>query len=110
MRLEQPMKFETQFKTSSIRLETAQELADAVPGFEVPTIDEVDSIKPGMCVKIAVKTALLEIEAFWLEVDAVDNDRIAGRIVNQLTQTGQHGLYPLDVVHVRFFHVLEISD
>lgn len=62
--------------------------------FEVPSKDELDSVKPEMFVKVGVETNDKEfkVERFWTKVVKVDGEKIEATVANMLAVSKlQHG-------------------
>lgn len=63
-----------------IEFEDAQRLARKYPdSFYAPTQDELNEIKPGDFIKVCASK-----ERFWIEVSSVENERIEGKVANDL--------------------------
>ncbi len=91
-------------KKKKIAFIDAQKMAKENPDtFFVPSTDELNEIKEGSLVKIAV-----DGERFWVEVIIVSNDRIAGKVGSYLIMTDEHGLNFDDKVAFEKKHVYSI--
>ena len=87
-----------------MELHNAQRLHEEFPDtFEIPSDQELKEIGPGDNVKIGVKippstnenlhpTMRVDTERFWVEVEAVQDGVIQGKVNNDLIFTEQHGL------------------
>jgi hypothetical protein len=88
-------------------LNDAQEEARQWPErASVPCDDALAAIRVGQCVKVGID----RIEAFWVEVESVDGDKLAGRIVNQLVNSHIHGLWAGHAVTLDKRNVFAIAD
>ncbi len=59
----------------------AQKMHELYPKtFDVPTIEELNSLKKGDSVKVCID----DIERFWVTVTSVNNDEIIGIVDNEL--------------------------
>lgn len=74
----------------------------------VPTESELSALKKGDLVKVSVGTNGHGSEAFWVEIENVTDDRLSGRVDNDLVYGHYHG-YACDQNLVFFTrHVLQI--
>ena len=75
-------------KKKKIAFINAQKMAEENPDtFFAPSFDELNEIKEGSFVKIAV-----DGERFWVEVISVNENKIIGKVGNCLIMTKEHGL------------------
>ena len=75
-------------KKKKIAFIDAQKMAKENPDtFFAPSTNELNEIKEGSLVKIAV-----DGERFWVEVILVSNDKIVGKVGSYLIMTDEHGL------------------
>jgi hypothetical protein len=77
-------------------------------GRTLPTESELSGLKKGDLVKVSVGQDGHGNEAFWIEIESVTDDRLSGRVDNDLVYGDYHG-YACDQ-NVVFFtrHVLQI--
>ena len=87
------------------RFVDAEELAKPGP-------EQLAAIAPGSAVKVAVEARGAQpAEAFWLEVAAVDGERIVGTVDNHLSAAGNRLSPPFhfgEVLQVERRHVLQV--
>lgn len=78
----------------------ANDLASQFPGqIEAPSLEMLNELRVGMCVKIGVGEFGNGSEAFWVELTDIGENSLSGVIVNQLVHTNTHGLSAGDVVN-----------
>lgn len=75
--------------------------------FEAPTREELDSLRPGVYVKICAETPAhfnpvinnwMEGERFWVEVTEVNGETVRGVVSNDLIASQYHDLFDGDNV------------
>ena len=71
--------------------------------FAVPSDKELDGIKVGDYVKVAV-----EGERFWVLVEGILNDTYTGKVWNDMVLTKEHGLRFKDKVTFERRHIYSI--
>ncbi len=73
--------------------------------FEAPDKDSLDGLNDGDYVKVcAVKGA----ERFWTKIIAIEGDKIAAEIDNDLVHTHWHGLKCGDLIYFQKKHIYQI--
>ena len=84
-----------------INFEDAQQLAKKYPDtFYAPDESRLSQIKPGDFIKVCALN-----ERFWVEVTAIENERIEGKVANDLLMDG---LRFDDAICVEQRHVYDI--
>lgn len=58
---------------------------------ELPLDSELAELKVGDLVKVGVGENGKGSEAFWVEIESVSDDRLSGRVDNELVHTAYHG-------------------
>lgn len=89
-------------------LTDAQEMARLHPAtFSAPSPDDLSRVKPGDYVKVCswAKNLTGRTERFWVEVLAVSDSGIVGRIDNDLVFTNLHGLEYDDRIEFEARHI-----
>ena len=90
---------------STIPLTDAQEMARQHPGtFEAPPGDVLAELEPGMLVKVSDGS-----ERFWVILESVSGDRLAGVIDNDLKGNAGHGLTAGARIEFEKRHVYDID-
>ena len=89
-----------------IRFRDAQELAREHPDtFDAPSLSRLrEQLKPGLLVKVCDGS-----ERFWVILDTVEGDRLAGIIDNELRGHAGHGLNLGDRIEFEIRNVYDLD-
>lgn len=92
-------------------LTDAQDMARKYPAtFFVPSEADLAGIRPGFFVKVSpVATRKVPSERFWVEVIAISDSGMVGRIDNDLLFTHAHGLSRDDLIEFEQRHIYLIT-
>ena len=83
----------------------AQQLHKDFPGtFKVPPPEALDKLTAGDLVKIAVDS-----ERFWVRIEGVDGEKVAGHVYSDLILTDYHGLKAQDRIEFEKRHIYMIN-
>jgi len=84
--------------------EDAQRLQKQHPTtFEAPSLSELSGLRVGQFIKVCT-----EGERFWVKLEAIEEDKLFGRVDNELVFTERHGLRYNDKVTVQKRHVYDV--